>query len=128
LAAHEDAASACWAFRMDCEFNASAVLAEVMMITSPSAFAVATAVLFELPDEEVDVDVVPFRAPAVALAASPEENVVVTTLACWPEASAVAFVKELPPSCELDLDSVVMFFGADGLILVNCVVYALPFW
>jgi hypothetical protein len=75
---------------MDCEFRASAVLADVKIITSPREFAVATAVLFELLDEEVEVDVVPSRAPAAAEAASPEENDVVTTRALWTSASAVA--------------------------------------
>jgi hypothetical protein len=51
-----------------------------------------------LPDEEVEVDVVPSRAPAAAAAALPVENVVVMTRAFWPSARAVAFVNELPPS------------------------------
>jgi hypothetical protein len=86
-AAQEDAASAPFAFSMDWEFRAEAVLAEavlaeVMMRTSPSALAVATAVELEFPDEAVEVLDVLFRAAAAALAASPEENVVVTTRAC----------------------------------------------
>jgi hypothetical protein len=121
-AAQEDAASAPFAFSMDWEFRAEAVLAEVMMRTSPSALAVATAVELEFPDEAVEVLDVLFRAAAAALAASPEENVVVTTRACWPEARAVALVKEFPPSCELESDDVVMLRGADGLMEVNCVV------
>jgi hypothetical protein len=121
-AVQEDAASAPFAFSMDWEFRAEAVLAEVMMRTSPSALAVATAVELEFPDEAVEVLDVLFRAAAAALAASPEENVVVTTRACWPEARAVALVKEFPPSCELESDDVVMLRGADGLMEVNCVV------
>lgn len=77
---------------MDCEFNADAVLAEVMIKTSPRALAVATAVLFEAPDEEVEVEVVPLRAAAAAEAALPEEKDVVTTRAFWPSARAVALV------------------------------------
>jgi hypothetical protein len=126
-AAQEDAASAPLALMMGCEFRASAVLADVKMITSPREFAIATAVLFELPDEEVEVDVVPSRAPAAAAAASPEENVVVTTRAFWPSARAVAFVNESPPSWELDVELVGMLRGADGLRKVSCVLYALPF-
>jgi hypothetical protein len=97
-AAQEVAASAPLALMIDCEFRASAVLADVKMITSPREFAVATAVLFDLPEEEVEVDVVPSRAPAAAAAALPEENVVVITRAFCPSARAVAFVNELPPS------------------------------
>jgi hypothetical protein len=121
-AAQEDAASAPFMFSMDWEFRAEAVLVEVMMRTSPSALAVATAVELEFPDEAVEVLDVLFRAAAAALAASPEENVVLTTRACWPEARAVALVKEFPPSWEVEEDSVVMLRGADGLMEVNCVV------
>lgn len=97
-AAHEDAASAPLAFMIDCESKAATVLAEVKITTSPSEFAVATAVLFELPEEEVEVVLVPSRAAAAAEAALPEEKDVVTTRASRPSARAVALVTELPPS------------------------------
>jgi hypothetical protein len=125
-AAQDVAASAAMAFMMDWELSASAVLAEVMMRTSPTAFAVATAVLLELPDEEVEVLVVPLSALAAADAALPDENDVVTTRASCPSASAVALVMLFPPSSEVDWDVVVMLRGADGLMEVNCVLYALP--
>lgn len=72
-AAHEVAASAPCANKIDWEFSASAVLAEVRITMSPSALAVATAVLFDAPDEELEVDPVPSRAAAAADAASPDE-------------------------------------------------------
>jgi hypothetical protein len=83
---------------MDREFRTLEVLADVKLTTSPREFAVTTAVLFELPDEEVEVNVVPSRASAAAEAASPEENDVMITRVFWLSASAVAFVNELPPS------------------------------
>ena len=113
-AAQEDAASAPVASMMDCEFRALAVLAVVKMITSPRALEVATAVLFDSPDEEVELEVVPSSAAAAAEAALPEEYVVVMTRAFWPSASAVPLVNELPPSCELVVELVVMFLGAEG--------------
>ncbi|CAN9383664.1 unnamed protein product [Alternaria alternata] len=44
------------------------------MSTSPNAFVVATAVLLEAPDEDVEDEVVPSRAAAAADAALPEEK------------------------------------------------------
>lgn len=41
---------------------------------SPSALDVATAVLFDAPDEDVEVDPVPSSAAAAAEAASPDEK------------------------------------------------------
>jgi hypothetical protein len=113
-AAHEVAASARCAKRMDCESNAFAVFAEVKTMISPRAFDVATTVLFEAPDDEVELVPVPSRAAAAAEAASPDEKEVVTTRVFCPSARAVALVNELPPSCEVDLELVVMFRGAVG--------------
>jgi hypothetical protein len=112
---------------MDWESRAETVFAEVMITTSPRALAVATAVLLEAPDEELDVEPVPSRAAAAAEAALPEEKDVVTTRAFWPSASAVALVNEFPPSCEVEEEDVVMLRGAEGSTEVNCVLYALPF-
>lgn len=96
------------------------------MSTSPNAFVVATAVLLEAPDEDVEDEVVPSRAAAAADAALPEEKDVVMTRACRPSANAVAFVKLFPPCCEVESESVVKFLGADGLMEVNCVLYGFP--
>jgi len=111
---------------MDCEFRALAVLAEVKMRTSPRALVVATAVLFAAPDEDVESEFVPSRAAAAADAALPEEKDVVTTRACRPSASAVAFETLFPPCCEVESESVVMFLGAEGLMEVNWVLYGFP--
>ena len=73
LAAQDVAAVARWAKRMDCESSAFAVLADVKITMSPKALSVATAMLFDAPDEEVEVKPVPSRAAAAAEAASPEE-------------------------------------------------------
>jgi hypothetical protein len=125
-AAQDVAASARCANRIDCEFSAFAVLAEVKTTISPRALEVATAVLLDMPDEEVELDPVPSRAAAAAEAALPDENEVVTTRAFCPSARAVALVKELPPSCEVDVEFVVMLRGAVGSREVTCVLYALP--
>jgi hypothetical protein len=106
---------------MDCEFRALAVLAEVWITIWPRALEVATAVLLDVPDEEVDVESVPSRAAAAAEAALPEEKDVVTTRACWSSARAVALVMELPPFRDVELELVVMLRGAEGLMDVNCV-------
>jgi hypothetical protein len=111
---------------MDCEFRALAVLAEVRMNTSPKALEVATAVLFDAPDEDVESEVVPSRAAAAADAAFPEEKDVVITRACRSSANAVTFVKLFLPDCDVESESVVMFLGAVGLMDVNCVLYGLP--
>jgi hypothetical protein len=113
-AAHEVAASARCANKNDCESNAFAVLAEVMMTTSPRALAAAIALLLDVPDEEVELDVVPSRAAAAAEAASPDEKEVVTTRAFCPSARAVALVYELPPFWEVEVEFVVILRGAVG--------------
>jgi len=99
---------------MDCESSVFAVLAEVKTMISPSALDVATAVLFDAPDEDVEVDPVPSSAAAAAEATSPDEKEVVTTRVFCPSARAVTLVDELPPSCKVDVEFVVMFRGAVG--------------
>jgi len=132
-AAQEVAPAAALRFWIDWASEALATLALVTMETTPAALAMA--VEFALPDEEEEVEEPPGTEPAEALwdgqflgrtcvgvedtnlAESPLLKAVDTTRALLAE--MVALLVDGPPEVDWEVDWVVTFAGALGLIAVN---------
>jgi len=124
-AAQDVAAAAAWALLRDWESAASVVLADIAMATTPAALAFATALESAAPEEEVEVTDTLAWAAAPALhdhlvsttalddwfsityeEAFPDEYVKATKVVSLAEADA--FVKEIPPTSDIDCVTVMI--------------------